>query len=74
MEKQTGKSAEMDRIASHLHVEQHDVKVGHLADLVICKVREPVVTGKSHKMRLSGVMKAFESAWHEDQFSEKLAV
>jgi len=25
-------------------------------------------------MRLSGVMKAFESAWHEDQFSEKLAV
>jgi hypothetical protein len=45
-----------------------------LADLVISKVREPVVTGKSHKMRLPGVMKAFESAWHEDQFSEKLAV
>ena len=31
MEMQTGKSAEMDSISSHLNVELHDVKVGHPA-------------------------------------------
>ena len=31
MERQTGKSTEMDRISSHLNVELHDVKVGHPA-------------------------------------------
>jgi hypothetical protein len=44
-----------------------------LASLVICKVREPVVTGEGHKMRLPRVMKAFESAWQEDQLSDKTA-
>jgi hypothetical protein len=34
-------------------------------------VREPVVTGEGHKMRLPGMMKALESIWHEDRCSEK---
>jgi hypothetical protein len=42
-----------------------------LANLVVCEMWQPVVTGEGHKMRLSGVMKAFESAWHEVQFSDK---
>ena len=33
MERQTGKSAGMNRISSHLNVELHDVKVGHPARL-----------------------------------------
>jgi hypothetical protein len=65
------KSIDPELIESARPLQSNDER---LANLVIRKVREPVVTGEGHKMRLPRLMEALEPTWHEDQFSEKLAV
>ncbi len=65
------KSIDPELIESARPLQKNDKR---LASLVIGKVREPVVTGECHKMRLPRVMEALESTWHEGQFSEKPAL